>query len=518
MSLLGGFTRRTFLMGTGLTAAALALPSSLLASAVTGDPFTLGVASGDPLADRVVIWTRLAVSPLSTTSPGGMGSTPVDVAWEVSTSSTFASVARSGTVTASVAGGYSVHVDVTGLAPDTFYYYRFHAKTGTTTYSTVVGRTRTAPALGTVPTSLKFLTASCAKFDDGYYHAYQAMAADRPDLILFLGDYIYEYPSTKDSIRTLKGVPSLAGPDSRGSAYIDTLIEYRIRYAEQKSDHQLQAAHAAAPWVVVFDDHEVRNNWNSADTADDPYDRKSAAFRAWYENMPVRIGQQPNGSVIQLYRRIGWGSLARFDMLDTRQFRDKQAANKACSVIDSPGRTITGSTQEKWILDGFKDRSPKWNFLGQQVFFSPHQNSTTHCDVNTDSWDGYRPERDAIAQGWMNAGVRNPVVLSGDVHRHYAANVCKTRDLTHPIGTELVVTSISSTGTRSKDPVISAAAPNVLYGKDWRGYLRCTVTPKNLTADFRAVDDVDKPSYADVRVFTDRTFVVEDGARRLTVG
>ncbi|KNX38890.1 alkaline phosphatase D family protein [Luteipulveratus halotolerans] len=511
-------SRRHLLIGSGATATLAFLSSRLeYAAAAASNPFTLGVASGDPLSDRAILWTRLAVDPFSTASPGGMGTAPVDVAWEVAKDATFATVVRSGTVTTTAAGGYAAHVDATGLAAGTAYYYRFHAKSGTTTYTSPVGITRTAPAPGTKPASLKFVTASCARYDQGYYHAYQAMADDHPDLVVFLGDYIYEYPTETGAIRPLKGVPSITGPDSRGSAYIDTLVEYRIRHAEHKTDKQLQAAHRAAPWIVVYDDHEVRNNWYAENTADDPITRKAAAFQAWYENMPVRVAAPPGDGTIQSYRRVPWGTLARFDMLDTRQYRDKQAEAKACTVIDDAGRTLVGKTQEKWLLDGFADRTPQWNLIGQQVIFSPKQNSTNHCDVNTDAWDGYRPERDAVANGWVAAGVRNPVVLTGDVHRHFAANVCRTSDLTDPIGAELITSSISSTGIRGTegDPNISAS-PNVLYGKNWRGYVRATVTASSLTADFRCVDDVDKTSYADVRVFTDKTFVVEDGARRLT--
>lgn len=508
--------RRTFFLGAGLTAAGLTLPSGFTAAAAAGNPFTLGVASGEPLPTAVVIWTRLAIDPLSTSSPGGMGTAAISVAWEVSTSESFASVVRSGTFSATAAGGYAVHVDVTGLSAGAEYFYRFHAATGGTTYTSAVGRTRTAPAVGTTPSSLTFLTASCARYDQGFYHAYQAMAADDPDLILFLGDYIYEYPTQSSPVRSLKGVPSIAGPDSRGSAYTDTLVEYRIRYAEQKTDAQLQMAHAAAPWVVVSDDHEVRNNWYAENTADTPYDRKAAAFRAWYENMPLRPAQSPNSSTIQMYRRIAWGSLARFDMLDTRQFRDKQSEAAVCSVIDSKSRTITGATQRQWLLDGFTDHTQKWNFIGQQVFFSPFQNSTNHCSINTDAWDGYRPERDVVANGWMTRGVRNPVVLTGDVHKHYAANVCVTGDLDSPIGTELITTSISSGGPKGSDPVINPTAANVLYGRNRRGYLRCTLTASQLRADFRTVDDVNKSNYADVTVATDRSFVVQDGARRLS--
>ncbi|MDE9366114.1 alkaline phosphatase D family protein [Luteipulveratus sp. YIM 133132] len=514
---MSGLSRRHLLVGTGATAGLAFLSSRLeWAAAATGNPFTLGVASGDPLSDRVIIWTRLAVDPFAVASPGGMGTAPVDVAWEVAKDTAFASVVRSGTATTTAAGGYAAHVDVTGLAAGTAYYYRFHTRSGTTTYTSPVGVTRTAPALGTKPAGLKFLTASCARYDEGYYHAYQAMAEDRPDLILFLGDYIYEYPTETGAIRPLRSIPKIAGPDSRGSAYVDTLVEYRMRHAEHKTDKQLQAAHAAAPWLVVYDDHEVRNNWYAENTADTTLDRKQAAFQAWYENMPVRMAPPAAGSIAS-YRRVPWGTLARFDMLDTRQYRDKQAGALACSVIDDAGRTLVGNAQEKWLLDGFKDHTPQWNLIGQQVFFSPKQNSTNHCDVNTDAWDGYRPERDAVANGWVAAGVRNPVVLTGDVHRHYAANVCRTSNLNDPIGAELITTSISSTGIRGTegDPTISAS-PNVLYGKNWRGYIRCTVTASALTADFRCVDDVNKASYADVRVFTDKTFVVQDGARRLT--
>jgi alkaline phosphatase D len=502
--------RRTFVLGGLATAGASALPVGALAKAaaaagVTPYPFTLGVASGDPDSSSVVLWTRLAPTPTNADGQGGMPNANVSVDWQVSVDSTFASLVASGTVTAQYASAHSVHVVAGGLAADSDYYYRFRAQG----YISPVGRTRTAPAPGTAGRDLLMAFASCAHYESGYYTAYRRMADDNPDLILHLGDYIYEDAATAGSVRQHLGAECVS------------LADYRRRYAQYKSDPDLQAAHAIAPWIVVPDDHEVENNYANMMRADSSpaltaaqwTARRTAAYQAYYENMPLRPTSVPSGNSIQLYRRLPWGKLATFHMLDTRQFRDDQACgdgSKVCADADSSTRTITGATQEAWLLDGFAQHLSTWDIIGQQVFFA--REFTAAGAGNMDAWDGYRASRSRIQQGWVDRAVRNPVVLSGDVHRSYANNLLA--DYANPasqvIGSELVATSITSDGNGTGSTAIPNAAtnPHVKFYCDRRGYVRATITPAHLAVDFRTVATVSEHGAAPT---TTHSFVIEDG-------
>jgi len=501
--------RRTFILGgiaaggLAATGTGLAMPRGARAATTPLPyPFTLGVASGDPSPDGFVLWTRLAPGPLAIDGLGGMPDRDVEVTWEVATDEAMTDVVASGTVVAVQTSSHSVHVEPAGLAPARDYYYRFTAEGS----QSPVGRTRTAPAAGTLPSQLVFDVASCAHFEQGWYHAYRYMAADRPDLVLFLGDYIYEKTSSISS-------------DVRGyviTSEVQTLAQYRQRYAQHRTDPALQAAHAAAPWIVVFDDHELKNNWAGADTTDPSPARRAAAFQAYYENMPLRASAVPAGSAMPLYRQLDWGTLARFHMLDTRQFRSPQAASGDCATIRSTSRTLTGALQEQWLLDAFTDHTARWDFLGQQVMFaqSDTDGSASTCDVNTDAWDGYTAQRQRITQGWVDRGVRNPVVLTGDVHRHWAANLKLDYWNTSaaPVGTELVATSISSVNQQA-DPSAAflAANPHLRYVGNKRGYVRATLTPAQLTAEFVTVSSAFQSDPAKVTSSVARRFAVLDG-------
>ncbi|GIH15752.1 alkaline phosphatase D family protein [Rugosimonospora africana] len=500
--------RRTFVLGGLVTAGASALPvgaRAALAAGVTPYPFTLGVASGDPDSSSVVLWTRLAPSATNADGQGGMPNANVAVDWQVSRDSTFGTLVASGTVTAQYASAHSVHAVAGGLAPDSDYYYRFRAQG----YISPVGRTRTAPAAGTTGRDLLMAFTSCAHYESGYYTAYRRMADDNPGLILHLGDYIYEDAATAGSVRQHLGAECV------------TLADYRRRYAQYKSDPDLQAAHAVAPWIVVPDDHEVENNYASNVRADNSpaltaaqwTARRTAAYQAYYENMPLRPTSVPSGTSIQLYRRLLWGKLAAFHMLDTRQFRDDQSCGdgtKVCADADSPTRTITGATQEAWLLDGLGQHLATWDIIGQQVFFARH--FTADGAGSMDAWDGYRASRSRIQQGWVDRAVRNPVVLSGDVHRSYANNLLA--DYANPaskvIGTELVSTSISSDGNGSGSTTIpnGASNPHVKFYSDRRGYVRATITASHLAVDFRSVATVSEHGAA---ATTTRSFVIQDG-------
>ncbi len=490
--------RRTFLIGglAGTGAGLVAFGSAGAAAAAY--PFMLGVASGEPSADGFVLWTRLAPNPLASDGFGGMPDAPVAVEWQVVSDQNFGTVVASGTTSAVRAAAHSVHIGVTGLPAGREYWYRFRANG----HISQVGRTRTAPAVGTSPT-LTMLFASCSHFASGYYTAYRRMAEEYPDLILHLGDYIYESGAA----------------DVRAHAparEITSLADYRIRHAQYKSDVDLQAAHQVAPWVVVWDDHEVEDNYanlirGNPDPAGDFRVRRAAAYQAYYEHMPLRSAQAPVGENLQLYRRLRWGSLATFHMLDTRQYRMDQACGdgtKDCPEADDPARTITGKTQEDWLLAGMGQRLATWDLIGQQVFFAQRLTSTGNRSM--DSWDGYNANRKRIQDGWQARGNTSTVVLTGDVHKHWANNIMNnytTQDKV--IGTELITTSITSGG--DGDPADDGTLPvnpHILFNKHLRGYVRTVTRPTQMSVDFRVLDRVTARDYP---VKTAKSYVIQAG-------
>lgn len=513
-------TSRRSLLATGAAVGAGAIsavalggvPQALAASlrgagnSMSADPFTLGVASGEPDAGSVVLWTRLAPNPLAEDGLGGVAAPTVEVQWEVATDERFRSVVRRGIERTGADAGYAVHAEVAGLNPGTEYFYRFRAAG----HLSPVGRTRTAPAVGTLGAGMVMAFASCSQFEHGYFTAYRHLAADEPDLILHLGDYMYEYRANV-YVSPTGNVRDHQGPET------ETLANYRQRYAQYRTDADLRAAHAAAPWLVVPDDHEVDNNWAGdvpENTQPNFVERRANAFRAYYENMPLRRRNKPSGSSIQLYRKIAWGSLANFHMLDTRQYRDDQACGdgfKVCADAADPARTITGSEQERWLIDNFANSTARWDILGQQVFFARRLNAAGAQSM--DAWDGYEGSQDRIARGWVDARVRNPVVLTGDVHTHWANELKADYDDpdSRVIGAELVCSSISSSGDGAdSDP---ATDPNLLrnphlkFRNAQRGYVRTRIDRERMLVDFRVVDKVTTP---DAPVRTRASFVIAD--------
>ncbi|WP_033434582.1 alkaline phosphatase D family protein [Saccharothrix syringae] len=500
---MGRFNRRIFVLGGAAAVGTVALGGRAAAASF---PFTLGVASGDPLPDGAVLWTRLAPTPLNADGHGGMPDQDVAVDWEVATDDRFTDVVQRGTTTATYAAAHSVHVELVGLRPDYDYFYRFRAQG----HLSPVGRTRTAPALDAVGRDLLMSFASCAHYEEGRYTVYRRMAEDRPGLVLHLGDYIYEGGAVSGRVRRHAGDDELR--------YV---ADYRRRYAQYKSDADLQAAHAAAPWLVVPDDHEVENNYagyvrdrNAPELTDAEWrQRRAAAYQAYYENMPLRGGARPNGGGIQLYRRVRWGTLATFHMLDTRQYRDDQACGdgwKYCPEAGAPARSLPGVTQENWLLDGLGQRDATWDVIGQQVFFARRVDGDGAFAL--DGWDGYPASRDRIQKGWVQRGVPNPVVLTGDVHRSWA-NDLKV-DFTNPaspvVGTELVTTSVSSGGDGADSTGVPGSAynPHLKFYSNHRGYVRTTISPTRMDVDFRAVKKI---STAGEPAVTLRSFAVEAG-------
>jgi alkaline phosphatase D len=360
--------------------------------------------------------------------------------------------------------------------------------------------------------------ASCAKYEQGYFTAYARLAQDHPDLVLHLGDYIYERRSGTD-----------VRQDARNLDVLETvtLEGYRQRHAQYKSDADLQAAHAIAPWLVVWDDHEVDNNYaddvpedrdpaEMNDTAARFLERRAAAFKAYYENMPLRASSVPAGTDMKIYRTIQWGQLANFHMMDTRQYRDAQLSGgrgrNVAGRLDT-NRTITGLQQEKWLVEGFRNSTQRWDILGQQVFFAERDRNAAASidDVSMDSWDGYAASRRRITQGWVDAKVRNAVVLTGDVHRHWANELkIDFKDPASPVvGSELVSTSITSGGNGSGatfDPVM-AWNPHLKFFNNQRGYVNTRISKDSLRADFRVLDFVSRPGSP---VSTKASFQIND--------
>jgi alkaline phosphatase D len=522
-------TRRTFLLG-GLAVAAggsLAATGTLAtrswplsprsASLVpighhssvpwsTGDPFTLGIASGDPWAHGVVLWTRLAPGPLADDGAGDMPDKLVPVEWQIAKDATFKRPVRSGVAAAMPDLVHAVHVEVDGLEPGTEYFYRFRVGP----YLSTVGRTRTAPPPSAMPASCRFMVASCANYANGWYTAYRHIADEDPDVVVFLGDYVYEYPS---GIKDPRSVP---GPVA------STLDEYRLRYSLYKRDPDLRAAHEVAPWVMTLDDHEVVNDW-ADDLSDDGasrsafLERRAAAFRAYYEHMPLRRVSVPHGPDMQLYRRVDWGRLATFHVLDTRQYRSALTCGlPSCDdVRNDPRRTITGNEQEHWLLEGLADSHTTWQLLAQQVIFTYFDREAgPGTEFSGGDWNAYVASRKRVIDGIVERHVRNPVVLTGDAHMHMASDI-KTNFLapeSPPVGSEFVGTSISSDGDgHDRDEGWAKAiaeSPHIKYQSSRRGYVRCQLTNRQLRADMRILPYVSRPG-APVR--TGASFVIEEG-------
>jgi alkaline phosphatase D len=504
-----GLTRRSFLAG-GLALAGPARRAFVAApvgqsARFSTSLFTLGVASGDPAPDGVVLWTRLATD---LASGGGMPPTPVDVYWEVARDEAFSAVVRSGRATALPEWAHSVHVELAGLEPDRWYWYRFRAAD----QHSPVGRTRTLPPPGAPSNRLRFAFASCQQYEMGYFTAYRHMSAEDLSVVFHLGDYIYEAAATPGRVRQHLG------------AELMTLEDYRNRYAQYRTDPDLQAAHAAFPFIVTWDDHEVDNNYAGMfQERGDPVDlferRRAAAYRAYYEHMPLRTRSLADGPRLQLYRRFAYGSLASFFVLDTRQFRTDQPCGDGiqvpCRGAFDEKATMLGPEQERWLGDGFLSSKSRWNVLPQQVMIAPVDRAAgPEVRSSMDQWSGYDSARRRLLQLLARKRLGNPVVLTGDVHSNYVNDLqLDFRDPKSPVvATELVGTSITSGGDgvdESKDlSTLLAENPFVKFHNEQRGYVVCEITAKTMQADYRVLDYVSRQASP---VRTRASFVVEDG-------
>ena len=488
----------------------------LPAARITDNPFTLGVASGDPLSYSVLLWTRLAPQPFA--EDGGLGQERVAVSWEVALDEWFVIVEQEGTATAHPEYAHSVHVDVKGLSSDSEYYYRFRVGT----WISPVGRTRTAPAPCSDTDSLRLAAVACQAYQDGYYTAHRHLAQEDVDVVLFLGDYLYEY--AVDSGGGARRYTDRKLPDVFNRE-ATTLADYRLRYSLYKSDPDLQAAHAQHPFVVTWDDHETENNYAGAydekgSTPEDFLVRRAAAYRAYWENQPLRAEQLPNGPDARLYRRLTWGSLAQFDILDTRQYRSDQAysdrPHAPGTESDDPARTLTGADQERWLLDGWQKSDALWHVLPQQVCFSQRKFDLTEpARVSMDAWDGYRASRDRVMAGAKAAGISNLMVLTGDVHVGYAFDIKENFDdpASKTVGTEFTCTSVASGGNGTAKPAewdtYMKANPHMKYFDGRRGYVRVDMDRELSQVDFRTVPTITTPGAG---ISTTASFVTEVGS------
>jgi alkaline phosphatase D len=521
----GGLSRRRFLGGATATVALVAagcadgsgettVASSTTASTpgsatsttlhtarLAGDPFTLGVASGDPLADRAILWTRLAPDALAADGGGGVGADKVDVVWEVAADDRFTRVVTAGVFTAEARHGHSVHVDATGLEPGTDHHYRFRVGE----WTSPVGRVRTL-ADGS-PDRFRLAVANCQMRETGAYAAYRQMVEEDFDLVLHLGDYIYEYP----------GVPGerMAHPDRM----LMTLADYRLRYASYRLDPHLQAAHARFPFVAVWDDHEVANNFMGDDVPGTPEggdaDRLAAAYQAWWENLPVRVAA-PEGPALEIYRGFAVGDLARVHMLDERQYSDVPPCRPDpdntidfgdCEERTAVDRTRLGPEQETWLDGELRRGGVTWNLVGNPVVLAGVDSGPADGDAAyyLEVWDGFPQARARLIDSL--AAADNPVVLTGDYHQGMVLDVHRTPfdPTSEVVAPEFMAPAISSPLFGAD---VSPRTPHLREQLNHHGYLAVEVTPDRLTARFQVVDDVVDPDSA---VRTASTWVVDAG-------
>jgi alkaline phosphatase D len=516
--------RRSFLRLAGGAASILAAPALVSCTAGprwTSDPFALGVAAGDPAPDGFVLWTRLAPDPLSAdpATPGGMRGGDVPVAYEIATDPQMRDIVRRGDAIAEAAFAWSVHVEVAGLAPGGPYWYRFTSGGA----ASRVGRATTTPAPGSRLDKLRFAFVSCSNYELGYFSAYRHAADEQPDLVIFLGDYIYEVMMTR--------FPTVRRHSD--GVVASTLPTYRNRYAQYRLDPDLQRLHAEVPALMTWDDHEVQNDYADqwSETFDDPQKfllRRAAAYQAFYEHMPVRPSlSRPHGPDMRVYDRFAFGDLVAFSVLDGRQYRSREACyappnhggghqetDASCPERRDPTRSYLGLAQEQWLYDGLAKSTARWNVIAQDVLMAELRERDEKNEVAfwTDDWNGYPASRTRLLTHIRDSRVANPVVIGGDIHSFWTNDL--KLDLADPksptVATEFVGTSITSNGP-PYDTFVKWLPDNPhvkFFESRLRGYVLVDVAPERMTTRLRTVSDVRDPN---ATVATLRTFVVESG-------
>ena len=537
--------RRHFLQLAGMAAAgaaSLSLPRSVWSQTDSSrkfdtNPFALGVASGSPTHDSVVLWTRLINSDVGLFG-ANFDNKAVAVRWEVANDDKFSRLVQSGQHVAVGDLAHSVHVEVQNLQADRWYFYRFMAGDAVS----AVGKTRTFPKAGAATDKLRMAYASCQRWEAGYFSAYKHMQAEKLDAVLFLGDYIYEYPGQVGSLRSPKANSNVG--------FVISLDDYRSRYAQYKSDQDLQDMHAACPWLMTWDDHEVQNDYANlqagyssiADIFSNPNNfaqRRAEAYQAYYEHMPIRasvltqsLAGLPSGAEMRIYNRVDFGNLATFYMLDCRQYRDAQLCNASAAAVSAqvnpadcsrwfdPQRTLLGERQEAWLRSEFdksKQGSGVWNVIGQPSLFGMRDNKPGEGQLLwNDGWDGYSAARTRMTDTLQRSSVKNAVFLGGDVHENWVGHVKSDYAQTAAakasvaIGVEFCGTSISSpSGSVARTPARLAENPHFVFADAaHRGYGVVEFTSKQLTTTLRVVDDVKQKT---TKVATLAQFVVPAG-------
>jgi alkaline phosphatase D len=515
------FSRRSLLVA----APAVLVGACASLSGASVQPFTLGVASGDPWPDGFVIWTRLAPDPVAQDGLGGLSAAQA-VLWEVAEDEDMRRVVAQGRVEADSRLAHSVHVEVAGLRPNRPYWYRFTAMGARST----VGKARTAPAPGQAMDALRLTMASCSHYEVGWFSAYRHMAAEQPDLTLLLGDYIYEY--SYDPARRADLVRNHDSPTE-----VVDLAGYRRRYALYRTDADLQALHAVAPCLVTWDDHEVQNDYGddlsqNVDQSPEHFHlRRAAAYQAFYEHMPVRRFPGADWAYFRVHKRLRFGDLAEFTMLDNRQFRSAPACtpvdsrrarvvSSACGVRLDPRRSMLGNDQEQWLHDGFRQASARWNLIGQSLLAASVRQRAQDESLGywTDGWDGFPATRDRMLTAMRDSRLSNPVVLSGDIHSFWANEMrANPADPASPIvAPEFVCTSVTAdgppdqpfAGVRDENPHVR------FFEAAHRGYCSLDLSRDRLETRFRALSDRRDPA---ATTSTLQAFVVEAGNPAVTL-
>ncbi len=468
----------------------------------SGNPFRLGIASGDPVPDGIVLWTRLMRDPTA----GEIG-TPVEVDWQIARDERFSRVERTGTAIASPQLAHSVHAEVTGLEADREYWYRF--RTGGET--SPAGRFRTAPPPEQAPAQLRFAFASCQHYEQGYYTALHHLGAEDVRFVIHLGDYIYE-----DGVHDER-------PRQHDGPEVVSLDEYRNRYALYKSDADLQAAHANCAWIATWDDHEVDNNYVSDMAQDDQPPaafllRRAAAYQAYYEHMPVRSTTRPRGPDARMYRSLRFGDLIDLSVVDTRQYRSDQPCGDQdgprCDGASAESATVFGEAQERWLFDGLAASGTQWNVIANQVAIAQLDNQPGPDEsFRMDRWDGYVAARRRLLE-FVRDNASNVIVLTGDIHSNWVADLKPDFDdpASPVVAAEFMGTSLSSGGDGSDAAGFGRRAlaenPHLKFFNGQRGYVRCTASRNLWTSEYRVVDYVERPGSP---ISTRATFVVEPG-------
>ena len=487
------------------------------------NPFLLGVASGSPTDRSIVLWTRLIDDNLFSS---GLSNSPIEVKWEIAKDRQFTQIIQSGLSLAVPALAYSVHAEVNQLPANQWFFYRFQVGG----QMSAVGRTRTLPAPSQVVEQLKLAYASCQHYEHGYFTAYQFMRTEDVDLLMFLGDYIYEYGPGRKGVRTHDSGPLIS------------LDDYRKRYVLYKKDQNLQAMHATCPWLMTWDDHEVQNDYaglnpgKSGPYVSDFPARRAAAYQAYYEHMPLKssvliegIEGLMRGAEMRIYGDFQFGKLANITMLDDRQYRDPNICSpnaqgsaiidpKSCPELKAPERSILGGEQEKWLINKLKNSNQSiWNVIGQPTLYAQRYfPSNDQLLIWNDGWDGFPAARQRLNQALIQNQVKNVVLFGGDVHENWVSYIKADYDKQDSaiLGVEFCGTSLTSIGEGAKyiDARLSKNPHFIFAEATKKGYGIAEFTPKALTVSLRVLTNAQNE---DASIETLAKFVVQSHSNKI---